>query len=193
VIGQVVRNSPSVPTNPEGITSVLVLPINAANDRTSGLDFNVHYLLETDRVGSFGFNFGYTYVMKHEIQLFAGDPVVDELRDLYDYVIPRDKANASVAWTLDKVSTTVYGARLGGLPNYDGTERLGPTFLYNASVNYRVSNRLAVGLIVDNLFDRKPARDSTWTSYPFYSRSWFNPTGRAWFAEVNYRFGGSAP
>jgi outer membrane receptor protein involved in Fe transport len=191
VISQVVRNAASAPSNPEGITSVLVLPINAADDRTSGLDLDVHYLLETDRLGSFGFNFGYTYVINHEVRLFAGDPIVDELRDLYDYVIPRDKANASVAWTFDKFTTTVYGARIGGLPNYDGDKRLGPTFVYNASVNYRFSNRLALSLIVDNLFDRKPARDSTWTSYPYYSRSWFSPIGRAWFAEVNYRFGGS--
>ncbi|MEP7042280.1 MAG: TonB-dependent receptor [Dokdonella sp.] len=191
VIGQVVRNAATAPSSPEGITSVLVLPINAANDRTSGIDLNAHYTLETDRLGSFGFGFGYTYVLKHEIQLFAGDPVVDELRDLYNYVIPRDKANYSVAWTLDKLTTTVYGARLGGLPNYDGTERLGPTFLYNASVNYRFSDRLAVSLIVDNVMDRKPARDRTWTSYPYYASSWFSPIGRAYFAEVNYRFGGS--
>ena len=190
VITQVVRNPASAPINPEQITSVLVLPINAASDRTSGVDFNAHYAFEAGRWGNFGFNFGYTYVISHKIQLFDGDPVVDELQDLYDYVIPRSKANYSVNWSKDAFSATLYGARLGGLPNYDGTQRLGPTFKYNASFNYRFSDRASVSLVVDNLMDSKPGRDSTWTGYPYYSRNWFNAVGRAYFVEVNYRFGG---
>ena len=191
VLSQVVRNSPTTPSNPEGITSVLVLPINAAVDRTSGIDFNVHYRFETNRLGNFALKLGYTYVATHKIQLFAGDPVVNELTDLYNYVIPRSKANYSVAWTLDQFTTTLYGARLGGLPNYDGTQRLGPTFLYNASVNYRFSPDAALSLIVDNAFDSKPGKDTTWTSYPYYARRWFSPVGRAYFVEFNYRFGGN--
>jgi len=190
VINQVVRNAAGAPSNPESVTSVLVLPINAAIDHTSGFDLNVRYLLDTDRLGNFGFTFGYTYVANHEIQLFAGDPVVDELKDLYNYVIPRSKANYSVSWSRDRFSTTLYGARLGGLPNFDGTERLGPTFLYNASFDYRFSPRLAVSFVVDNLFDRKPGKDSTWTSYPYYASRWFSPVGRAFFADITYRFGG---
>ena len=191
VLSQVVRNAVGAPSNSEGVTSVLVLPINAAVDHTSGFDFNAHYTLETDRVGTFGFMFGYTYVAKHEIQLFAGDPVVDELKDLYNYVIPRSKANYSVSWSRDGFTTSLYGARLGGLPNYDGTERLGPTFLYNASFDYRFNERTAVSFVVDNLFDTKPGKDSTWTSYPYYASRWFSPIGRAFFADVTYRFGGT--
>jgi iron complex outermembrane recepter protein len=191
VLTQVVRNATTDPSNPEGVTSVLVLPINAAVDRTSGIDFAGHYLWETDRYGKFDFNLAYTYVITHDIQLFAGDPVVSELTDYYDYVIPRSKANYSTTWTIDQFTTTLYGARLGGLPNYDGTKRLGPTFLYNASLNYRLNPRTAFSFVVDNLFDSKPGKDSTWTSYPYYASRWFNPEGRAYFIEVNYRFGGS--
>lgn len=191
VLGQVARNSPTASNNPEGITSVLVLPINAAVDRTSGVDFNTHYTLETRRMGKFDFNLGLTYVATHKIQLFKDDPVVNELTDLYSYVIPRSKASYSVAWTLGKFSTTVYGSRLGGLPNYSGTQRLGPTFVYNGSINYRFTPHASLTLVVDNLLDTRPKRDNTWTSYPYYSRSWFNPIGRAFFVEASYRFGGS--
>ena len=45
VESQVVRNSPTALSNPEGITSVLSLPINAAVERTSGIDVNAHYTL----------------------------------------------------------------------------------------------------------------------------------------------------
>src|SRR6185503_8915687 len=100
VISQVVRNPVSAVGNPEGVTSVLVLPINAAVDHTSGVDFNARYAWETTAAGKFTFNLGYTYVITHDIQLFKGDPVVDELTDYYDYVIPRNKANYSVTWDI---------------------------------------------------------------------------------------------
>jgi iron complex outermembrane receptor protein len=191
VLSQVVRNSPTAASNPDGITSVMVLPINAAVDRTSGIDFNAHYLLTTDRVGNFDFNLGFTDVLTHTIQLFAEDPVVNELTDWYDYVIPRNKVSYSAAWTIGDFTTTVHGSRLGGLPNYDGTERLGATAVYNASLNYRITPRAALTFIVDNLLDTRPERDGTWTSYPYYASNWFSPVGRAFFLEANYRFGGS--
>ena len=190
VISQVVRNSPTAASNPSGITSVLVLPINAAVDRTSGIDFNAHYQLGIGNFGRLDFNLGITDVLTHTIQLFAGDPVVNELTDWYDYVIPRNKASYAVAWSIGDFTTTLHGSRLGGLPNYDGTARLGSTSVYNASLNYRVSSRGALTLIVDNLFDAEPIKDPTWTSYPYYPSRWFSPVGRAFFLEASYRFGG---
>ncbi len=189
VISQVVRNPATDLSNPEGVTSVLVLPINVAAERTSGIDVAAHYKWETGRVGTFDFNVGMTYHIRHDVQLAADDPVDNELTDLYYYVIPRTKANYSVAWSIDKFTATVFGTRIGGLPNYDGDKRLGPTFLYNASLNYRVSDQWQASLVVDNLKDSKPGRDPSWISYPYYTRSWFGPVGRAYFLEVNYKFG----
>ena len=51
---------------------------------------------------------------------------------------PRTKASYSASWNIGPVTTTVHGSRLGGLPNYDGTQRLGATSVYNASMNYRI-------------------------------------------------------
>ncbi len=192
IVSQVVRNSASAVGNPEGITSVLVLPINAAADSTSGIDFAAHYLLETSRIGNFNFNLGYTYVVTHEVQLSPDLPVDNILTDYYYYVLPRSKANYSIAWTLDSLTTTVYGSRLGGIPNFDGDKRLGPTFLYNASASYRFNDRAIMSLTINNLFDSRPGRDPSWTSYPYYSRNWFSPVGRAWFVDFSYRFGGKS-
>ena len=189
IISQVVRNPTNAPSNPEGITSVMVLPINAAIDRTSGVDFAAHYLLETDRIGNFNFNLGYTYVVTHEVQLSPDVPVDNILTDYYYYVIPRSKANYSAAWMIGGFTTTLYGARLGGIPNYDGDKRMGPTFLYNGTVSYKFNDHAVMTLTVDNLFDSKPGKDSSWTSYPYYSRNWFSPVGRAWFVDFSYRFG----
>jgi outer membrane receptor protein involved in Fe transport len=190
VISQVVRNAPNAPFNPNGITSVLVLPINAAIDQTSGVDFNAHYRLNTARIGSFDFNLGATYVIRHTTQLSADSPVDNEMTDIYYYLIPRTKANASVTWNYRDFTATLYGSRLGGIPNYDGTRRLAPTFLYNATFGYRVTPDINVSLVVDNLFDARPPRDDTWTSYPYYYTKWFDAVGRAYFVEMNVKFGG---
>lgn len=182
-VNQVFRNAAG------DITSVLVLPINAATHRTSGADFKIHYLWQTGRIGSFDFNLGGTYVVTNRIQNYPDDPFVSEIEDYYDYVIPRSKANGSVTWNYGDFTTTLYGARLGGLPNYDGDQRMGPTMMYNASFGYRLNKDINIGFTVDNLFDSKPGRDATWISYPYYARRWFNPTGRAYFLEFSYRFG----
>ncbi|MFT3791960.1 MAG: TonB-dependent receptor [Rudaea sp.] len=184
-INQVFRNSAG------DITSVLVLPINAATHRTSGVDFNIRYLWETDRFGSFDFKLGGTYVVTNRIQNYPGDPFVNELSDYYDYVIPRSKANYSVTWNYGDFTTTLYGARLGGIPNYDGDQRMGPTMLYNASFGYLWAKNVNIGVTIDNLFDSKPGRDNTWTSYPYYARRWFSPLGRALFVDLSVKFGGS--
>ncbi|HJR11725.1 MAG TPA: TonB-dependent receptor [Rhodanobacteraceae bacterium] len=190
VESQVVRNAPNAPYNPNGITSVLVLPINAAIDQTSGVDLNAHYRLNTSRIGTFDFNFGATYVIMHKTQLSPDSPVDNQLTDLYYYLIPRTKANASVTWNFRDFTTTLYGARLGGIPNYDGTQRMGPTFLYNLTMGYKVAPGINVSMVVDNLFDSRPPRDTTWTSYPYYSRNWFSAVGRAYYVEMNLKFGG---
>jgi len=191
VDSQVVRNPANAPFNPEGVTSVLVLPINAAIDQTSGVDLNAHYRWNTHRAGTFDFNFGATYVIMHRTQLSADSPVDNEMTDIYYYLIPRTKANASVTWNYHDFTATLYGSRLGGIPNYDGTRRLAPTFLYNTTLGYRVAPNVNVSLIVDNLFDARPPVDDTWTSYPYYYTKWFDAIGRAYFLEMNVKFGGS--
>ncbi|WHZ20552.1 MAG: TonB-dependent receptor [Rhodanobacteraceae bacterium] len=188
---QVVRNPANAPYNPNGITSVLVLPINAAIDQTSGVDVNAHYRLDAQRFGTFDFNFGATYVIMHTTQLSPDSPVDNEMTDIYYYLIPRTKANASVTWNFRDFTTTLYGARLGGIPNYDGTQRMGPTFLYNLTMGYKVAPGINVSLIVDNLFDSRPPRDTTWTSWPYYSRNWFNAIGRAYFVDLSVKLGGT--
>lgn len=192
VISQVVRNSPTDMTNPSGIICVFVLPINAAMDRSSGIDVNAHYLLSTDRIGNFDFNLGFTDVFTYTIQLNAGGTVDNELNDWYNYAIPGNKASYSAAWIIGDFTTTVPGSRIGGLPNYAATERLGATSIYNGSLSYRFTKRSVSTFVVDNLFDKKPGnQDSPWINYPYHASRWFNPTGGEFFIEANYRFGGS--
>ncbi len=193
VLSQVVRNPPDASYNPDGITSVLVLPINAATDQTSGYDLSAHYRWATPRAGTFDFNLGATYVARHKTQLSADVPADNELTDLYNYLIPRTKANASVTWKYRDFTATLYGSRIGGLPDYNGTQRLAPTFLYNLTTAYQLTPRINLSFVIDNLFDTRPQHDSTWTGYPYYDRAWFSPVGRAFFVQASMKLGGKEP
>jgi iron complex outermembrane recepter protein len=188
VLSQVTREPKNFTLNPSGIIAVESLPINAAEDRTSGFDVNGRYQLDLGRVGVFDFSLGLTSVLTHTIE-YPGTPPDDELEDLYTYVIPRYKASASIGWTIGPVTTTFYGQKIGGLPNYDGTERLPPTYVYNASLGYRIGERAELSLACDNVFNTPPQFDPTWVSYPYYNHDWFNPVGRSFLAEFSYRFG----
>ena len=172
---------------------MLVLPINAAVERTSGIDINARYRLYTAGAGYFDFKFGFTDVLTHTIQLFAGDPVDNELTDYFTYVIPRYKGSYSGTWNIGKISATLHGSLIGGLPNFDGTLRLPSTTRYNGSLTYRFTERGSLTFIVDNLFDSRPQQDPTWTSYPYYASNWFDPIGREFFVQFNYRSSAGTP
>ena len=82
------------------------------------------------------------------------------MTDYYYYVIPRTKANYSVAWTIGKLTTTLYGARLGGIPNYDGDRSAWGRHSSTTRRSITASHRAALTFTVDNLFDSKPAATS---------------------------------
>ncbi len=189
VLGQIVRNPADAFSNPNGITSVMVLPINAAVEKTSGIDFSAHYGFRAGAAGRFDLKASLTDVLTHTIQLHAGDAIDNELTDYYYYVIPHYKAAYSVAWTLGRYTTTLFGTRIGGLPNYDGTERLAPTNKFNASLHVDLGHDSALTLVVDNLFDTKPQKDPSWSSYPYYASSWFDSIGRSFYAQWAMHFG----
>jgi outer membrane receptor protein involved in Fe transport len=188
VISQVTREPASFTLNPLGVISVNSLPVNAAEDRTSGFDVNGRYQLALGPVGMLDFGVGLTSVLTHTIA-YPGTPTDNELEDLYNYVIPRYKASGSIAWTIGPVTTTFYGQKIGGLPNYAGTERLPPTYVYNASLAYHINKQADLSLACDNVFNTPPQYDSTYINYPYYSGNWFNPVGRSFLAEFSYRFG----
>jgi len=50
---------------------------------------------------------------------------------------------------------------------------------------------MRVSLAVDNLFDKMPPKDPTYTSYPYYDLSWFDSVGRSYFLTFTWKLGGS--
>jgi len=199
-IAQVQRAPANDSPSSEAIQQVTVLPINIANERVSGIYSTVHYRHDIGRWGNLALEANYNVTLKHSAQLYPTDPVIDLLRQPYYSTEFKTIANASATWTVDKFSTTLFATRYGRTPNYiastnttgygtPGAGTLAPWILYNGSVAYNITDDLRVSGIVNNIFNKMPPGDSTNVLYPYYNIFNFNPYGRAYWLEVDWRFG----
>jgi iron complex outermembrane receptor protein len=59
------------------IEGVQVMPINVARETTDGIDFSTHVRFGGRQAGLFELGASYTYVFKHTIQQYPGDPVIN--------------------------------------------------------------------------------------------------------------------
>ena len=206
-ISQVIRSSPNSPV-PNVIQSVTVFPINIANERVSGVLASLSYRYDMGRWGDLNFQSQYNVTLKHSYQQFPQDPVIDLLRNPFYSTEFKTIANGSITWNIDKFSVTAFGTRYGKTPNYyaqfyttgyatpcttsgyiecPGT--VAPWMIYNASVGYSVTDDIKVSAIVNNVKNSMPPKDSTWTAAPYYNFLTYNPYGRAYWLEFDWRFG----
>ena len=61
--------------------------------------------------------------------------------------------------------------------------------LYNASVSYNLTDDMKISGIVNNIKDSGPPKDSTYTATPYYNFQVYNPYGRSYWIEFDWRFG----
>lgn len=171
---------------PGEIREIRVNPINAAQLGSSGFDVSAKYALRTAAHGVFTVRGNYSKTVTRRSRQFAGDPVSDELHSFESADWP-DKLTASVNWNVGPWATTVFATRYGKIPNAAWTDYLSPTTLVNVSAVYRVTDRLTVSLIVNNVANRiKSDTTAGWPNYPVGS---YSPVGRAGWIELNYHFG----
>lgn len=187
-LARVVRNSPDAPVNPNQVTNLLLNPINAATERTSGIDLGGNYRWTTDRYGKFLLHAGFTRVLSHQYQQFVGDPTRDYVNDVTYQQDWRKKVNAALSWSLGDWSATLNGTRYGGVPRNDGEARRKPYTLVNGSVGYDFNERAHLSLIVNNLRNSLPVDKSA--GWPNYSSAWYDIYGRQWWLQFDYHFGG---
>jgi outer membrane receptor protein involved in Fe transport len=190
-IARVVRNPLTAAINPGAISTVTINPINVATEKTSGIDVAAHYRLPTDSLGTFDFTLSHTWVHKHTSRQYPGDPIENQLAYDSGYYIPRTKSSASVTWSSNAWTVGVHGQRLDRLPNYAEDGWIKASYLVNATVQFDINDRTRVSLAIDNLLDKDPPRDPTYSSYPYYDTSWFDTTGRAYYLQLTHKFGGA--
>ena len=182
---------------------VFVNPVNVAHENTSGVDLSAHYKLAT-RFGDFRFGANHSWVRRHDFQQYTGDPVEDQFAVNSGFDIPKTKSSATVGWNFQRWSASLHGERLGKLPNSDsfdqvydpedgGSPWIGATWRYNLAAGYRFNDAVQVSLAVNNLFDKLPPKDASYTAYPYYDTSWFDSVGRSVYFNVTYKFGAKTP
>ena len=173
------------------ITSVHFSPINIANEETSGIDVTANYRLQTANAGDFNFNANYNWAHKHTRQQYPGDPSEDMLDVSFSSTtLPRTKGNLGVSWDRDAWGASLFGTYLGRVANYDNDAWTEATWRFNAGARYDVTDHLRVSLSVNNLLDKMPPRDPTWSNYPYYDTSWFDSMGRSYYLQVTWKLGG---
>lgn len=190
VLGLVDRNLTPPGPNTSAINLVRTYPINVSKEKVRGITANMQYRLQTASIGDFIFGADYNTLLKHESITYVGDPTIDELTFLSYPRDPKWRASASVTWNVGGFSTTVYGQRRGKTLAFNEVDTIGPWTTYNASVSYTVDD-LTLSLISNNVTNKRPPKDRSNTTYPYYDSANYDAYGRSIFAEINYRFGGS--
>ena len=183
------------------IISIATPKQNVANEKVNALTAGVNYVQDIGRFGQLALNLSYSDMFKHTYQDYPTDEPVDLLRHPNWSTDFKSKANGSITWSNAKWSTTLYANRFGSTPNYlassldnytsPGTGRLGPWTLYNASVTFNPTKALGLSLMVNNLFNKMPPRDTSYsglTAEP-YNIFNYNVFGRAIYVEASYKFG----
>lgn len=161
--------------------------INSALLDVSGIDASFKYRFDTDRLGRFAFDLGWTLRLTDKSKQFAEDALHD-YRDDWDYD-PRSRVRGSVSWSRDDWSATLFGTRLGENMNWAETHRLKPYITYNLQVGKKIGTNTKVDLTVVNLTDNQYRWDDTYTGYPyFYSYIGADPMGRRYYLSVTHQF-----
>lgn len=168
------------------IDRITVGPINTASQETDGIDATFRWTLPWERFGRFRTELGYTHVLSQDVVEFEGDPVQNQ-RDNLQYFGFRSNVRGSVTWEIGDFTTTLFGQRRGSLPNWAETGRIGPYITYNASLQYRFDDHWTFSGIVNNIGNRAPNRDETFDVYPYFISN-YDPVGREYFFQVDYRF-----
>ncbi len=173
--------------------------INAAVSDTSGIDATYRYRWDTDSLGSFAVDLGYSVVLTDKSKQFDRDELID-YRDRLGNQNQRSRARGTVTWKKGDWTTTVFGTRYGSNGNWveaagtnlAGTsygDRLGPYMLYNLQVGKKFGDNVEATASIVNVFDNQYRYDASQTGYPFYNPYiGADPLGRRVFVSVAYKF-----
>lgn len=193
------------------IESIYTPKVNVSQQRLEAVTASLNYLLDMGRWGSLAFAGNYTNNLKHTVTPLPGDEPIDLLRNPYYMWVydayAKTRADASVGWSIDKWTTTVYANRIGKTPNYlayssqswDFEHPSGqsagwwsPYTTYNVSFNYEVNDNILLSLMINNALDKTPdyqAKNYPGTTGTPYNNYLYNPYGRSFYVEMRYNFG----
>lgn len=172
--------------------------INAALTDTSGIDATYKWRINTDRMGTFRWDLGYSITLTDKYKRADDQPLID-YRDQPSLYNSRSRARGSLNWTYGDWSTTLFGVRYGTVRNRANADftnaaggfsphRLAPYMLYNLAIEKRFSDSVQATFQVANLLNNQYRYDASET-YPFFNPyNGSDPYGRRFNLSVAYKF-----
>jgi len=184
------------------ITSISQYYVNVSNEVTDSLRAQAKYTFPETSVGRFGIQLDYNDMLKHSYQIYPGSEPINQLTNpLYSQEF-KSIVNGALSWSLHgKWASTVYFHRYGPTPNYAaftygssyaGAGRVAPWVTWNWSLTYTPIKGLDLSVLTNNIFNKMPPKDKTFTSWPYYNTENYNVYGREIMLQADWRFGGNA-
>lgn len=177
--------APGEPT--DRVINIRSGPVNQSFRRVAGIDAEVNWKLDTDRLGDFRWSLAWSHTLESERQTFATDPVDKDWRDDPTNFDFRSRIRGSVGWVKEDWSANLFATRYGSLPNWQETGRIAPYILWNANIGKSITERMKVSFFVNNIFNKFHPKDEGFNSYPYFWRA-YSPMGREVSAQVEYAF-----
>jgi len=210
-----VQRLPANPNNPflsENLDLIIVKGVNIAEENVSGITAAGNYRFDS-AWGKWQFGLEYNLTLKHETRTFPDQPTFDLFsRGQLLTAEFRSIVTGDIGWERGKWRANLHATRYGSMPNYArqfttdpadpyvtsngvGPGRVAPWMLYNLSVDYQLTKRSALSVIVNNIRNSEPPRDASYDGSqgfapPYYNIFAYNGYGRSWWLEYRIDFGG---
>ena len=183
------------------VTNITQYYVNISNEVTDSITAEAKYRFQPTAIGTFGLQFDYNNMLKHSYQIYPGSQPINQLTNpLYSSEF-KSIVSGALNWSLhDKWGSTLYWHRYGSSPNYigmvdggsyPGASHVAPWITYNWSLSYSPVQNVDLSFLVNNVFDKMPPKDRSYTAFPYFNVQNYNVYGREFMAQVNIRFGGA--
>ena len=192
-ISRVVRNPPTG-FQANAIQLIRTNPVNIAKEKVSGIVAATNFRWGGGRNGNFALGLSYNNTLDHQVQRFPDEEAIDYLAEPTFSSEFKTVLSGDFTWDIGRWTTNIHGTRYGSTPNF--TAQLGvadnggigpgdvkPYALFNLSVNYKLTPNSDLALTVNNVGNRKPPEDPSYTAYPYYNIFNYNGYGRAFWLQ----------
>jgi iron complex outermembrane receptor protein len=182
------------------ILSIYTPKQNVSQENVGVFIFDLKYLIDIAPYGDLEVDGSWTDMLVHTYQLYAGDPLINDLNDPFYSTEFKTKGNLTLTWTRGPVSATAYVEHYGRSPNYisqevpegysqPGAGTVGVWTLMDLSVAYHPIRTLELSLAMNNVFNRMPPDDHSFqgTYNQPYNVSNYNVYGREYYLTATYK------
>jgi len=176
------------------IEQLIIRPINQSKLTRSGIDIQASYSIESEKLGAFNFNLGYSKVLKYELTSFAGDDALDLKYGYPGQATPGNNMNFGLSWsqpltTGKAIAAGLFVQRTGRVYNFDQTQFMEPFYDVNLSAAYQLNAKTSLRLNVNNLLNAEPQLNGSgfWPGYWEHLQT-ANALGRSAYLSFGYSF-----